>query len=361
MEKLYLAALQMVSGIGRARLKALVEFFGSAQLAWQADRRNLFLCGCLDETTCNNLLASREKIDIHKLANQWEKHDIKICSFADVEYPALLRHIFNPPMIIYYRGRLPVTENLIALVGSRRASAYGKNAAKMLAADLAAAGVWVVSGGARGIDSAAHQGAILTGHTIAVLGCGVDVVYPPENAKLLASITEKGCIISEYAPGTPPHASHFPARNRIINGVARGVIVVEAAEKSGALITADFALEEGRDVFAVPGSIFSDCSKGTHRLIKQGAKLIDSASDIFNEYSLMHENELYPALTLTSEEAAVYDILAYDNPMGIEEIVQQAKLISSTVTYILLQLELRGLVTECGGQSYVRAVREGIR
>lgn len=361
MEKYYLTALQMVSGIGRARLKALVDFFGSAQHAWQADRRNLFLCGCLDESTCNNLLASREKIDIHKLANQWEKHGIKICAVDDQEYPALLRHTFNPPMVLYYRGKLPVTENIIAIVGSRRASVYGKNTAQMLAAGLASAGIWVVSGAARGIDSAAHQGALTEGYTMAVLGCGVDVVYPPENAKLLALIAEKGCIISEYPPGTSPHASYFPARNRIINGVARGVVVVEAAEKSGALITADFALEEGRDVFAVPGSIFSESSKGAHRLIKQGAKLVDSANDILSEYDLMPENEECSLPALTSEETAVYNVLTFDNPLSIEEIVQQANLESSTVTYILLQLELRGLVTGHSGQRYVRAAREGIR
>jgi DNA processing protein len=360
-DKVYLAALQMVSGIGSARLKSLLSFFGSAELAWQASRRDLFLCGCLDETIYNKLLIHREKIDIYKLAGEWERKGIHICSLNDPDYPQLLLNTFNPPYVFYYRGILPATENMIAIVGARHASPYGRNIAAMLASELAEAGVWVVSGAARGIDTAAHQGALTKGYTMAVLGCGVDINYPPENGKLLSQIAECGTVISEYPPGTSAHPGHFPARNRIINGLSRGIVVVEAAEKSGALITADFALEEGRDVFAVPGSIFSESSKGTHRLIKQGAKLIDSTADILEEYNISATREKGAAIELSKDEETIYEVLTYDTPVGIEDIVMQANLNPAAVTYILLQLELRGLAIEHSGKRYLRIAKEGIK
>ncbi|WP_425060844.1 hypothetical protein SCACP_15980 [Sporomusa carbonis] len=363
MENLYLAALQMVPGIGSSRIKALVNYFGSARQAWLVDQGDLFLSKCLDNTVCNNLLSYRDKIDIHKLAEVLLKKGICLCCLKDGNYPVLLRNIFNPPYILYYRGTLPHNDKLIAVVGSRKATVYGKNAAKMLSSGLAAAGVGIISGAARGIDTAAHQGALELeqGYTLAVLGSGVDVCYPPENAKLLARIVERGAIISEYAPGVMAHPGHFPARNRIINGLARGVVVVEAAEKSGALITADFALEEGRDVFAVPGTIFAANSKGTNRLIKQGAKLVDSAADILEEYgwqtTIPGEQ---PVLKLTTDEQAVYHLLNYESPVGIEEIVTKLNVPPATVAYILLQLTLRGLTVEHSGQRYTCAAREGI-
>ena len=361
MEKIYLAALQMVSGIGSARIKSLLSFFGSAQRAWQASKPDLILCGCLDEATYNKLFIHRQNIDIYKLAGEWEKQGIKICTLHDIEYPTLLQNTFNPPYVLYYRGVLPTSELTIGIVGARHASPYGKNIAKMIGSELAQTGVWVVSGAARGIDTAAHQGALLKGYTVAVLGCGVDISYPSENSKLLSQIAESGAVISEYPPGTLAHPGHFPARNRIINGLSRGVVVVEAAEKSGALITADFALEEGRDVFAVPGSIFSTGSKGTHKLIKQGAKLIDSTADILEEYNLTLVGDDQTILELSPEEKMVYELLSYETPIGIEEIIMKVKLNPAIVTYILLQLELRGLATEHSGKRYLRIPKEGIK
>jgi DNA processing protein len=362
MEKIYLAALQMVAGIGNVRLKGLVSFFGSAQQAWLANKRDLFLCGHLDETIYNKLLIHREKIDIYTLACDWERKGIRICSHNDSEYPKLLLNTYNAPQVLFYRGALPITDHLIAIVGARKATSYGKNVAQLLASELNEAGVWVVSGAARGIDTAAHQGALLKdGYTIAVLGCGVDINYPPENGKLINQIAESGAVVSEYAPGTMAHPGHFPARNRIINGLSRGVVVVEAAERSGALITADFALEEGRDVFAVPGSIFSPSSKGTHRLVKQGAKLIDSTVDILEEYDIVIKEKETQKIDLTSEEAMVYDILTYENSLGIEDIVMKTKLSTAVITYILLQFELRGLVTENSGKRYLRCAKEGVK
>lgn len=361
MERFYLAALQTVPGIGSSRIKALVNYFGSARQAWLADQGDLFLSRCLDCTAYNNLLGQREKLDVDKLAEALAKKQIFLCSLLEEDYPLLLRNTFNPPYVLYYRGRLPTNDKLIAIVGSRKATAYGKSAAGMLAAALAAAGVGIVSGAARGIDAVAHAGALEQGYTVAVLGSGVDVVYPPENARLLANIAEQGAVLSEYAPGVMPHPGHFPARNRIINGLARGVVVVEAAEKSGALITADFALEEGRDVFAVPGSMFASNSKGTNRLIKQGAKLIDSAEDVLEEYGW--ETRFLPQgeMALSPAEQQVYSLLNYEEPIGIEEIVTKLNVLPATAAYIILQLSLRGLTVEHSGQRYTCTAREGIK
>jgi len=361
MERYFWAALQLVPGLGNARLKNLVALFGSAQQVWQAHRRDLFLCECLDLTTCNNLLAHREKIVIDRIADDWEKRGIRVSCLTDADYPPLLAKTFNPPVVLYYRGRLPSIQPLIAVVGARRASAYGRNAATMLASQLADAGLGVVSGAARGIDTAAHQGALQrNGYTLAVLGCGVDIAYPPENAKLLATIAEHGAIVSEYAPGTAPMAKFFPIRNRIISGLSQGVVVVEAAEKSGSLITADFALEEGRDVFAVPGSIFSAASRGTHGLIKQGAKPVATAVDILEEYSLaIPVSPAMPVLPLSGGQAAVLSILSSDAPVGMEDIIKITNLPPQEVVPILVQLELQGLIEQYSGQRYVRIPKEG--
>jgi DNA processing protein len=355
MDRIYLAALQMTPGIGSVRLKKMIAFFGNAENAWLARRQDLLVCKCLDETTCNKLLLLREKIDILNLADKWEKQGIRLCRFTDPEYPVLLQAIYNPPVLLYYRGQLPVSEKLIAIVGARRSSAYGNNAAHMLGSDLALADVYVVSGAARGIDTAAHKGALNKGRTIAVLGCGVDISYPPENGGLLSCIAQQGAVISEYPPGTPPHAAHFPARNRLINGLSKGIVVVEAAEKSGALITTEYALEEGRDVFAVPGSIFSQTSKGVNTLIKQGAKLIDSAADVLEEYNWSYCEKNDHTASINANEMVVMSVLSYDNPLTIEEIVLKTNLTSSVVSYNLLQLELRGLVAEHCAHCYVRA------
>jgi DNA processing protein len=355
MERYYWAALQMTSGLGSSKIKSLVSYFGSAQAAWKANRRDLFFSGCLNDSICNNLITRREKIDIHKIAAEWSQKRINVCTLNDDDYPQNLKTIFDPPAVFYYRGELADKDTMVAIVGARRATAYGKNAAGWIAAELAGAGVGVVSGAARGIDTSAHLGALKSGYTIAVLGCGVDVVYPRENTRLLADIAERGLIISEYSPGTPPIPGYFPARNRIISGLSKGVIVVEAAEKSGALITADFALEEGRDVFAVPGSIFSAASKGVHRLIKQGAKLIENADDILEEYGLQRQNAAkLNTISLTPEETTVYKALAEDCPLLPDEILPKVSLPANSVSYLLIQLELKGLVMQTNGQRYVR-------
>jgi DNA processing protein len=293
------------------------------------------------------------------LLDSWRDRGISVVARKDSSYPVLLQTIYNPPELLFYRGFLPPHDQLIAIVGTRRASAYGRNAAKSLASTVAASGFWVVSGAARGIDTAAHLGAIEQGKTIAVLGCGVDISYPAENAKLLCQIAASGAVLSEYPPGTPPARGLFPARNRIISGLSRGVAVIEAGEKSGALITADAALDQNRDVFAVPGSIFSQQSRGSHNLIKQGAKLIDCAADILEEYQINYmTNKELPQLT--PDQTAVYSVLTSDVPLALEEIVMRTNLAVATVSYILLQFELQG-IAHADGQCYLRSAWEGNR
>lgn len=360
-EKAFLAILQMVPGIGSVRLRKLISYFGSGKNAWQAKEQDLRLSGCLDQPTYDKLIALRNKIDLDKIVKKWECGRIKLCSDQDIDYPEKLKNIFNPPVILFYRGTISQVEKRIAIVGARKASTYGQTVARALAGQLAAAGVEVVSGAARGIDTAAHQGSIETGKTIAVLGCGVDVNYPPENKKLLDEIAEKGLVLSEYAPGTIANAKFFPARNRIITGLSDGVVVVEAAIKSGSLITAEFALNEGRDVFAVPGNIFSGSSKGCHKLIKQGAKLVEGVADILEEYQWQNSPVALTKMTvLSKEELCIYQLLTYDVPIPVDEIILKTRSDASNITFILLQMELRGLVVEHSPHCYLRAIKEGV-
>jgi len=355
-ERYYWASLRMLPNISNSRLKALIGYFGSAARVWSANRQELISAGLMTAEEGNNIVSRREKIDVFRLREEWEKKRIGVLTLADPEYPSLLAKTYNPPAVLYYRGKFPVDSLLIAVVGARRASSYGRNAALGLAGALTQAGAGIVSGAARGIDTAAHEGALENkGYTVAVLGCGIDIVYPPENAKLLERIAEQGAVVSEYAPGTPPLAKFFPARNRIISGLAKGVLVVEAAEKSGSLITADFALEEGRDVFAVPGSIFSSNSKGTNRLLKTGAKLVDTVEDILEEYGIEKLAARNATQALEPEEVKVLEALAYDKPLGIEDIMQKVQLDAQRITCLLLQLELKGVIARNGGQRFARA------
>lgn len=353
----------MTPGIGNAKLRSLIEYFGSAKSVWQADNSDIVASKCLTQSDCECLFSQRKKLDVVEgLAEKWEKQEIKLCSYFEESYPSQLKDIFHPPMLLYYRGNFTCNENNIAIVGARKASPYGKNVAESLAKDLAKAGVTIISGAARGIDTASHRGALdAKGKTIAVLGCGVDIVYPAENRSLFCEIVDKGgAIVSEFAPGTAPLAKNFPARNRIISGLSNGVVVVEAAVKSGSLITAEFALSEGRDVFAVPGSVFSPLSGGCHTLIKQGAKLIEDAKDILNEYTIQYRLKKEDVLQLSEEEKLVYQTLSEDRPLTIEDIILRTRSSASHIAFVILQLELRGLVKECAPHCYVRTVEEGV-
>jgi DNA processing protein len=281
--------------------------------------------------------------------------DVTIINILSDKYPKILIQIPDPPPYLYVKGELPASGSAVAIVGSRRASACGLMIAEKLAKELAENGITVVSGMARGIDTAAHRGTLKGGgHCVGVLGCGIDIQYPAENRHLFTSIREKGALISEFPMGTTPRAENFPRRNRIISGLSYGVLVVEAAENSGSLITARYALEQGRDVFAIPGNITYSSSRGTNRLIKQGAKLVECIEDILEELPQGVVNSI-PAssakYTLAPLEAAVYTFLS-DAPLHIDEIIVKSALTVGEVSVILLRLELNGLITQLPGKHY---------
>ncbi|MCR4418916.1 MAG: DNA-processing protein DprA [Clostridia bacterium] len=349
-------ALGMIEGIRRQRLFRLVEHAGSPEAAWHLSPADLAQVPGWSERTVAAFVAQRSQVCPGKEYETAKRLGVEIWTWEDEEYPDLLREIADPPLALYARGgRLRDGLLTVAVVGTRRATAYGRQAARRLARELAAAGVCVVSGLARGVDSEAHLGALEAGgFTAAVLGCGADVIYPPESARLFEAIGRKGLILSEYPLGTPPRAANFPARNRIISGLSRGVVVIEAGEKSGALITADLALEQGRDVFAVPGPINNPYSRGANELIKQGAKLVQSAADILEEYGL--QGFPFRAVgeppAMGPEERKVLHLLR-GGPVQLEELAEITGYHVSKLARILTHLELKGLVEQLPGKQFV--------
>ena len=281
---------------------------------------------------------------------------IRVIARDDADYPSALTTISDPPPFLYVRGAiLPVDAMAVAIVGARRATEYGKAAARRLAADLAACGVTIISGMALGIDGAAHQGALdAGGRTIAVLGCGPDLAYPRSHALLMREILRRGAVISEFPPETPPRAEQFPQRNRIISGMANGVVIVEGRMNSGSLITADFALEQGREVFAVPGNIFEETSRAPHRLLIQGARLVESAGDILDELGWARGSPDRPSIVVQDAlERPVWTQLTLA-PQHLDRIAALCGQPVAVVSRVLLALETRGLVSSLAGQRYVK-------
>ena len=360
MERIYQAMLLMAPGIGSLKLKKLVDYFGDAQTVWGLKQNALLDSRILSAKEIDGLVLLRERTDADDTLKRWTQQEVCICSLDDKDYPALLRNIFEPPPLLFYRGHIHGDSLYLAVVGSRRSSPYGRNVAHSFSEKLARSGVTIVSGAAKGIDAAAHEGALAAGSgTVAVLGCGVDIAYPAENAYLLDHIISTGCVISEYPPGTPPTPGQFPARNRIVAGMSVGVLVVEAADKSGALITADFALNENREVYAVPGSVFSNVSRGTHRLIQQGARLVASAEDLLDELGLSTPSPngiVQEALGVASKN--VLKEISYEGTVVLDELVMRLKMEASQLAVILLQLELAGYVVKNSGAGYSRIAKE---
>lgn len=354
-------SLAFTPGLGPATLKKLVERFGSAREILAASRKGLEECpflrkdslACLcDQRTVAETAADKEL----RLA---EKFGATLLCWDDPLFPPLLKEINDPPPILYVKGSLPLLSAPgIAMVGARAASSYGLQVAERLATELARHDLVITSGLALGVDTAAHRGALATGgNTIAVMGCGLDIIYPSQNKKLHEQISVHGAIISESPMGTQPEGFRFPARNRIISGLSLGVVVVEAAHRSGTLITAHQALEQGRDVFAIPGRIDSPKSEGCHRLIQEGAKLVHSAADILEELALTTlaspPATRVQAPPLPEEEGKVFSLLEV-YPRNIEEIILAAQLPAHRISEILLHLELRGLVASLPGNQYQR-------
>ena len=364
-EKIVRAAFRTITGVGSQRLRQLIAYFGSAVKAWEAPQSN-YLQVANQEKWIGEILKVRKNIDPREIGDALSKQEIKLITPDESNYPFLLAELADAPPLLYYRGHLRGDAEVLAFVGSRQATTYGKSAARALARDTAAKGIVIASGLARGIDTAAHQGALDSrGMTWAFLGCGLDRVYPPENRRLAEDILERGALISEFTPGTPPNALHFPARNRLISGCSCGVVVVEAAERSGALITADFALEQGREVFAVPGPIFSPVSRGPHHLIRQGAKIVEGIEDICNELpawskyatQISFKKELLPKETEHPDGMDHMSILQQlsDVPLHIDQITLHSTLPVSTISLALLELQLGGKITQLPGQHYVLA------
>jgi DNA processing protein len=359
----YWLALNRVRGIGPARFRLLLEGFGSARGAWEAGPTDWQAAG-LDSRSVAALEQQRARIEPEAEVERLTRLHIGAVRTIDPAYPRLLQEIPLPPPVLYVRGTLaPADEWALAIVGTRRASPYGKQMTERLAGELARQAITVVSGLARGIDTAAHQAALAAGgRTIAVLGCGPDLVYPPENAKLAARIVEQGAVITEFPPGTQPEAGNFPARNRLISGLSLGVLVTEAPETSGALITTRFAAEQGRDIFAVPGNVTSRSSVGANRLIQDGAQMVLEVGDILSELNLhlapqqLELLELREALPENASEARLLALLdASDEPGHIDDLCRASGLPVAEVSGTLVMLELKGLVRLVGPMTYVKA------
>ncbi|MBM3255792.1 MAG: DNA-protecting protein DprA [Candidatus Omnitrophica bacterium] len=306
-------------------------------------------------------ITSLKKEDIDREFREAHKLGLCIISSEDADYPVSLKNIPDPPIILYVKGELKKEDNLgVAIVGSRRASFYGLASAEKFSSELSERGFTIISGMARGIDTCAHRAAIkANGRTIAVMGSGFNNIYPPENKKLAQEISENGAVISEFPIDAPPLKEHFPQRNRTISGLALGVLVVEAAKNSGALITADFALEQGREVFAMPGKIDCSSSFGTNELIKQGAKLSSCTEDIIQEFNfsaeISHKERAIPAkqeLDLSDKESVLFGLLS-SQPLDLDEIIEKINMGIPDISVILLKLQIKKLIKELPGKQFV--------
>ncbi len=354
----YYLGFNLVPGLGPARLARLVACCGSLERAWHADAFDLAAAG-IDARASAALIATRERVDLDHELERAERLGVTLLTIEDAGYPRLLREIPAAPPLLYVRGALtPADEWAIAVVGTRSPTTYGREATRHLAGDLARAGITIISGLALGIDAIAHTAALEAGgRTVAVLGCGVDRPYPERHRDLAERIIARGALVSDYPLGVAPAAANFPPRNRIISGLSRGTLVVEAGARSGALITVEFALEQGRDVLAVPGSIFSRQSAGALQLIRDGAALVTSAEDVLAALDMTTAGaqcEARMELPADPVEAALLAELGYE-PRHIDELGRAVALPAPTVAAALALLELKGLARQAAPMQYVRA------
>ena len=356
MEHYWWFALKSVPLVGNVTFRRLLEQFDSPEQALRATEGELSRIRGVSAAVIAAIKSHDYRTFAERECEAVTRSGVCIVTLVSEHYPKILLEIPDPPPLLYVKGELRASETSVAVVGSRRASTYGILTTTKLATELGGHGVTVVSGMARGVDTAAHRGALgAGGRSIGVLGCGIDVLYPPENRKLFEEMAEKGALVSEFPMGTFPLAENFPRRNRIISGLSRGVLVVEATEKSGSLITAQFALEQGREVFAIPGNINSISSRGANRLIKQGAKLVECVEDILDELPDRTGRTGYaeagPDFALTPQEAALYTLLA-DSPLHIDEIIVKSGLTVGEVSATLLRLELKGALMQLPGKIF---------
>ena len=364
-EILNLVALNLTGELGVKGVQALLDYFGTTEAIFEAPRSELAKVEGIRKKAIDNIRNVWKDKNPEDEVRKAEKLGIKIIGYSDDNFPEGLKKLYDPPLVLYVQGELKKTDNLaIAVVGARRATFYGKTHSESLAYGLASAGFTVVSGMARGVDENAHKGALMAnGRTIAVIGSGLCNFYPPENKTLAEQISSQGAVISEFPLDFPPLAENFPRRNRIISGLSLGVIVVEAALRSGAMITARWATEQGREVFAVPGRIDSPMSRGCHRLIKDGAKLVEDVDDIISELGSLIEGITFSdrkdstglsrEIALNEKEKSVYDILSQDE-MDIEEIISASGKPPQEVMALLSMLCIKRFAKKLPGQNYVR-------
>lgn len=356
-EKVSLCALHAVKGVGNKSLFNLKNYFGSFERALAAGPNELQKV-LLSPNLTDDIIKFRSNIDIYMsfLVNE----GIEVISIEEEAYPDKLRNVYNPPYLLYSKGDIRLLgQDSIAIVGARAATMYGQKVAFQFGQELALNNIVTISGLARGIDTRAHKGALdVDGPTIAVLGSGINVIYPKDNTDLYNKICEEGLVITEFPPNVPPEPGNFPRRNRIISGLSYGVVVVEAKTKSGALITADFALEQGRDVFAVPGPVTSKNSEGTNNLIKQGAKLVSTVGDILEEYphlvsKSLKKMEQAELLFFDEAEEKVLKLLDFE-PVHFDIILNEISFNVGELSAVLLNLEFKGIVKSMPGNYYVK-------
>jgi len=360
-----LIALNMIAHVGPVRARSLLEHFGDAPAVLRASRSELLRVRNVGEETADAIANWEKSVDLAGELKRISDFGCHVLIQSDRDYPASLREIYDPPLVLYVQGALTAADrNAVAMVGSRMTTHYGIETARKLAYQLAYIGVTVVSGGARGIDTAAHQGALAAkGRTVCVLGTGINLVFPPENRDLFARIAAAGALLTQFPFNRNGDKQSFAIRNRIVAGMTLGTVIVEADLHSGALITANFATEYGRQVFAVPGRIDSPRSKGCHDLIKKGAKLCEDAEDILSEFEYLFpasnrppspgETGVLPALELSANEQKVFDALSREES-AIDEVIRRSGLPSSAVSVALLSLEMKRVVKQLPGKLFVQ-------
>jgi DNA processing protein len=348
-------AFNTVRGIGAVRLRLLLDHFGDLEIAWNAPSEAYKAAG-ISSQIIERIQQRKESLSVEEYWNKIITAGINVVTWDDQDYPSRLREINQPPPILYSRGTMSLDDEwAVSIVGTRRVTAYGKRVTEELAGYLARNGITIISGLARGVDTIAHRAALEAGgRTIAVLGCGVDTIYPPENRKLAEEIISSGCLISDYAPGTPPDSKNFPPRNRIISGLGLATVVVEAGSRSGALITANFAAEQGREVFAVPGQIYAPQSKGTNTLIQQGAQPFLSSEELLRLLNIEMIDEQKSVRSVFEIEPFEREIikLIVNEPLHIDEICVQSKENIDKISATLVMMELKGLVQQDGSMNY---------
>jgi DNA processing protein len=360
-----LVALNMIEGVGPVRVRQLLDHFGEAPAILNASRDQLQHVSGIGPDTADAIAGWEKTVNLAAELQRLQDFGCHIVCGSDPEYPEHLKQIYDPPIVLYVKGSLSTKDkNAVAIVGSRQSTHYGIEVARKFGYQLAYVGVTVVSGGARGIDTAAHQGALNgKGRTIAVLGTGINIVFPPENRELFERIAAQGAVITQFPFNRPADKQTFPIRNRIVAGMTLGAIVVEAGLNSGAMITANFATDYGRQVFAVPGRIDSPRSKGCHDLIKKGAKLCESAEDVLSEFEYLFpasnrpatpaETGQLPALELSPNEQKVFALVDHAETV-VDDIICKSGLPPSAVSVTLLSLEMKRLIRQLPGKLFIR-------